>query len=147
LDRFREKCDEGLASVDSLLFLKSSVSPLVDHGLSDEENLMQSLICQLLSTRFMPSLTSDHGAASSRNGNPQTEFSSVLRGDSQLSSGLPASLPRSDSTLDTTLRDSTRLAQRTAVFERILQYVKNGVREPDEDLGALVSKSESAQLG
>jgi len=114
-----------------LFFLKFTVSPLVDRDEPEEEALIQSLVCQLLSSHFIPSTNHLMGGLENENA-----YSSDLKHVSQLSSGLPASLPQLNTT-SSSKQHSDYMSQRTAVFEQMMHYVKTGVREPDGDLNDL----------
>jgi len=144
--QFREMCEGSTPSVETLLFLKSSVSPLVDRDDPEQHDLLQALVTHLLSSCFTPSLPNRYDATENDQVNGRLGLSAKNERheeDSQLSSGLPAPLVQSDA-VSKTFREAPqqnlqRVSQRRALFERIVTHLKAAVREPAEDLTELVA--------
>ncbi|CAL1706336.1 unnamed protein product [Somion occarium] len=169
--RFRELCEDDVP-VKALSYLKTEVSAVVNHSDPDEGSLFRSLLSHLLTPSFAKqhdassSLASGPSAAKGRS-RPDTpsngidEDATMTDSDAEPSSS-GVTTPISSSVL-LTLRlfeedpsetraqgevpppSAARYRQRTQVFEELLQFVNEDVRQPDRDLLELINIDQMGQ--
>lgn len=128
---------EDAPPIKALTFLQTKVSSVVDHGDAEETATFRSLLSHLLAVPSGPSV----GASSTDGALPHAAR--------VLSQGSNACLPGSsdarplitfeEDQVETGMHTGSpvapaRFTQRTAMFERLLKFVNDDAKEPENDL-------------
>lgn len=160
--RFREMCEEQPA-VKALRYLQTEVSDVVDHTNPEETSVFRSLLAHLLTPSALISDPSEPPKKRSRPNTPDEVWTNVIDGeddDGQHGSHTPPeSIPRAstpgkrnravlqmdEDAVETRMREegkkavsAERFSQRTEMFERLLVFVGEEVKQPQGSLLDLV---------
>ncbi|EPQ57092.1 galactose oxidase [Gloeophyllum trabeum ATCC 11539] len=155
--QFREMCEDDTA-IEALNFLRDEVSSVVDHTCPEEEDVFQSLLSHLVAQS--PRVTSIRDSSSARQLTDDIPSMSFPLGDADVEMSPPpdatdspesSSGPTRQPPLtweedpkekaergDGPVLSAERFKQRTEVFERILTFINEGAKQPDDDLIHLI---------
>ncbi|KAI0084905.1 Muskelin N-terminus-domain-containing protein [Irpex rosettiformis] len=153
---FRELCEDS-NPLKALAFLQTEVSAAVDHSDPEEAGVFRALLSHLLAPPKSKKRTRDESVAEplEPEDDPMTTSSSPVR----RAVTLPVSSASDDSSHGSILAltqdpieravnggnvvSDTRFKQRTEVFERLMAYVNEDVKQPDKDLMHMINVDRS----
>ncbi|OBZ70545.1 Muskelin [Grifola frondosa] len=157
--QFREMCEDGPA-IQALTFLQTQVSSVVDHSDVEETKTFRSLLSYLLAAPPQPTPTRSGTPAASGSGSGmdgEDSSPSWIRSSSDSlvdvhTSSSKRSRPEAaspsvvrmeedpvETTAGHTAPSPARFHQRTQLFERLLAFVNEDAKQPDENLLDLVN--------
>ncbi|TFK53543.1 hypothetical protein OE88DRAFT_1655700 [Heliocybe sulcata] len=150
--QFREMCEDE-PTVDALNFLRDEVSSVVDHESLEEEEVFRSLLSHLVAqsprvgsvrermrrlTEEMPSVSLSLGDVDQEMEAPPLETVASVLPAPQAPSGAPLTWEEDPEETrqnkDSAELSPERFKQRTEVFQRILTFVNDEAKEPEDDL-------------
>ena len=160
IDRFREMCEEQPA-VKALRYLQTEVSGVVDHTNPEETSVFRSLLAHLLSPSALISAREEPPKKRSRSNTPDDVWTNVIDGDDDdtVQHTPTESIPRCSTPAkrnravlqmdedpeETRMREegkkavsAERFSQRTDMFESLLAFVGEEVKQPKGSLLDLV---------
>ena len=154
--RFRELC-EGSNPLKALTYLQTEVSAAVDHSDPEEAGNFRALLSHLLAPPASKKRSREESTAESNESedDPMTASSSPIRRGVPLP-GSGAADDSCRSSLATVVQDpveralnggkavsETCFVQRTEVFERLMAYVNEDMKQPDKDLMHMINVARS----